>query len=1185
MKTNLTSLLLFLSFFPLFSYAQLNYQPGGFSTSLGTYTDLGINGNIIPVSNTDDAFSTAQPIGFTFQFNGSAYDSFVFSTNGFIKLGSDSASRHFLFTTHAQPPANGVFASGGITTPAPLAGDSSMIFAFGQDLHAGGNNSEYRVFTDGLPGTRICTIQWKNVKDKLQASVGGLWDTINFQIKLYEGTNVVEIVYGKWTSTIFLAAARFSAVGIVGRSVTVANQNIHLVKGSTVAWSAAVANTGFYVNNAVNYRNPTSIPAGPAPDNGRVYRFTPITLNDAAVRFIYAQGRVSMDYNRHDSIRANIFNPGVNAINNLTVTLTISGAHSYTTTATVPTLASGGNINVAFAPFIPTFTGSSLITVTVPNDDNNANNSQLYSYAVGDYRMAYTDTLQPHTGSNGTTLPNFWGARYHIANTAVLTTVRSFLVSNSDAVGDTVCGLILDTLGNILARSANRIVQTSDLGTLLVFHMLVPVRVSNIPIIAGIAGSQSVSGLNYFLGTSQTETPIRPGNFFYFMSGATGQSSMAGLRVGALYATPILWGTTKLMMECESRPVPQVDVLVTNAFPGNQFRVRTGTNFNLRAIVKNNGAQSRPSGIPVRYQVDNGPISAAVNTTVGINSDDTTQVLFTGANALNFATPGTYTVKLFTSLANDSIPGNDTLVINLIAEAPPTIPYRIQTNINSAWTVINPSNLNIIKIASIIQANGLAVAGTTWFDQQVAPQGTEATLLSPMLNFTGLSHPVLHFNVAHAPTIVNTFDDSLEVLVSTDGGYTYTSVYLKSSFNTLPTLGTDTATAFSYFPTTPQDWRMESVSLLSFAGQSQVQIAFRTHSGNGNGIYISNVQLTNTNSYQSLPILTATAFSNANVSVVFNNIGQAGAELNLARYSGASFSNASPVFANNTTATSNNNSIFTPSLASVTEWHAISYGGTGTGNSPLGVQYMLSYTITGMTGMPSPDSIYIMRRNNFSSSWIPVATSYSFPNFTSGMITGFGEFTLGSIASVNSLPVGWLSIKATKLNNISHRINWVTGSEVNNHYFEIERSFDGKIFENIGKVKGNGNSRTVQHYQYISEGQDLEGKDVYYRIKQVDYDGKFTYSQIVQVIYQPEEELQITNPFDVAPTLWYNGNHAVAVIVYDVTGKQIAEIFFNEGELSSGKTLSMFNELKAGTYFLQLRSTNRILSSKKVIKF
>src|SRR6187402_1182237 len=167
MKTKITllSFVLLQFFFSYETKAQLNYLPAGFTTSVGAYTDISLLGTPIPVANKDDTFSTVLPIGFTFNFNGASYDSFVFSTNGFIKLGRVMPSRHFLFTTFLQPPANGPFTA--TTSPAPLPSDSSMLFAFGQDLTADSINSHFSYYLDGTVGSRVCTIQWKNVKDKL----------------------------------------------------------------------------------------------------------------------------------------------------------------------------------------------------------------------------------------------------------------------------------------------------------------------------------------------------------------------------------------------------------------------------------------------------------------------------------------------------------------------------------------------------------------------------------------------------------------------------------------------------------------------------------------------------------------------------------------------------------------------------------------------------------------------------------------------------------------------------------------------------------------------------------------------------------------------------------------------------------------------------------------------------------
>jgi hypothetical protein len=1184
MKTTLTYLfiLFFISLSPLL-HAQLNYLPGGFSTSAGTYVDLGLNGDTIPLSNKDDAFSAPLPIGFTFNFNGYPYDSFVFSTNGFIKLGRDSASRHFLFTSMAQPPANGPFTAA--TSPAPLPGDTSMLFAFGQDLYPGPLNAEYRFYTDGAPGSRILTVQWKNVRDKLQAATGGLWDTINFQLKLYEGSNVVEYVYGNWTSTISLAVARFSAVGIVGNSVTVASQNIHLVKGSTVAWNAAVANTGFYVNNAVNYRNPTSSPAGPAPDPGRAYRFTPITLNDASVNLIYAQGRVSLGFSRFDSIRANIVNPGVNTLTNLTVTLTISGDHNYTTTANIPSLASGSNINVAFAPYMPAYNGQSIITVSVPNDDNLANNEKTYSYNVGDYRMTYGDTLIPHTGSNGTTIANFWGARFYINAPAVVTTVRSFLVINSDALGDTLAGLILDTLGNVIARSDNYIVQNSDLGTLLTFTMRVPVTVSYRTIIAGIAGGATVvPGINYFLGTSQTETPIRPNSPFCFMT-QTAAGGITNLAVGSLYASPAIWSTTRLMMECEVRPIPQIDAIISAAAPASTSVVPTNTPIPLTAVVKNNGLGLLPPGITVRYRIGNGPIIGPINTSAFLNAGDTTSVVFSGANAITFSTPGTYTVKVFSTVANDSIPGNDTLVLTYNAQAPATLPYRIDNNILATWTVEN-TNPPLWKNGFAVLPNGTTNSNVLWGDNNAIAAGKKAKVSSPFFNFTGVSKPTLHFHVAHAPNTALGTDDTLEVLVSTDGGYSYNTVWMKGSTSTSPGLATDSATAFSYSPANSGGWRHEMVDLTAYSGSAFVQISFRVRSASGNGIYISNVTLTNPVSNYVTQVYGAGIYGYSNLLVTFNAIGAFGANLTFSKYSGAPPSTASPVFASNTTATTSGNALFTPDRVCQTEWYTITYDGTGPANPAQYAPYSVTIDASAIPGITRPDSVYIMQRSAYNGSWVPVTTAYGSPTFVSATLYGFSDFALGSVTSANLLPVSLLKLNGKSISNTQNLLTWSTASESNNSYFVIERSFDKISFKEAGNVKGSGTSTTLRNYSFTDEWKAGFRSDVYYRLKQVDLDGTETYSPVVVITAGNRTEVFVTNPFDNSPEIvvQHTESAVMQVMITDISGRTIAD---NNLLLERGRNqirLNEFASLQSGVYFVRLKIGDGEWIAEKVVK-
>lgn len=1185
-KTTTYLILLFSLLLCKTNYAQLNYLPGGFAILSRTYVDLGTNGTPIITPNNDDAFSAPQPIGFTFTFNGFPYDSFVLSTNGFIKLGRDSASRHFLFTTHAQPPANGVFTAA--TSPTPLVSDSSMLFAFGQNLVAHPNAQPYSMETSGSFGSRVCTIQWKNVKDTLQGGVAGLWDTINFQIKLYETSNVVEFVYGRWTSTVSNPVARFSAVGIVGRSVTIANQNLHLVKGSTVGWNGSVANTGFYVNNAVNYRNPTSTPAGPAPASGLVYSFTPIVANDASVRAVYSQGRIALPFYLADSIRANISNPGTNTITNLTVTLDITGANTYSTTANIASLAPGANTTVSFAPFTPTNIGNSLVTVSVPFDDNNANNTATYGMSVGSNRMAYTDTTQGVTGSNGTTIPNFWGARYFVHGSGLVTTVRAFLVANSEALGDTVCGIVMDSTGLILGRSPNYIVQTSDLGSTLVFNISVPPLVNNKSIIAGIAGGTSVTGLNYFLGTSQTEVPMRQNPPFYFMS----QSLAGGVtnaNVGSIYANPVVWTTTRLMMECSIVPLPQVDVSAQATFPIQNAKIPVQVNVPLRVVIKNTGLQTRTAGIPVYYKVGNAPAVGPVLTTVSLSPNDTTTVLFSGNNALNFPTQGNYSLKVYTALSGDSLRYNDTLDIVYTAQPATTIPYRITDNILNNWTAENPVSFGNPMWAGVsaTMPNGNVSANVLRAGNINLTTGLDGKVISPMFNLNGVSNPVLHFYVAHAPNTLTSLDDTLQVLVSVNGGYTYTPVWTRSSHNTSPRLGTDTASATAYIPNFANDWRYESVDLSSFSGQSNVVFAFRNKAAGGNNVYINNVTLTNPNSVSVQPVFSTGTFFNTNASLTLLNSGAANGEIIFSQYNTAPFSDAIPAIATNTTATTNNSAIFTPNNTSINNWNTITYSGVGTGNLPQSVTYTVSFTTSLASGIVVADSVYILRRANYNAPWQAIPTTFSSGIYTSGVLSGFADFTLGSLSSVNPLPVKWLSIQAQRIHDKKHLINWATASEINSDVFIIERSNDMINFIEIGKVKAI--EALHNNYQFEDEVTAPFVGTTYYRIKQIDKDGSFGYSIVVEVKNMLNtNDVVVVNPFETNPVIIYtNQNEAkdMAIRLMDISGKVLVDKIVDLQPGTNRLEVMADSPLSAGVYFISMKVNQTEWFTRKLIKY
>lgn len=136
----------------------------------------------------------------------------------------------------------------------------------------------------------------------------------------------------------------------------------------------------------------------------------------------------------------------------------------------------------------------------------------------------------------------------------------------------------------------------------------------------------------------------------------------------------------------------------------------------------------------------------------------------------------------------------------------------------------------------------------------------------------------------------------------------------------------------------------------------------------------------------------------------------------------------------------------------------------------------------------------------------------------------------------NPVPVTWLNAAGKYCGDKDYiKLWWVTSSETNNDRFEIEHSASGKYFDYTGSVKGSGTSQKINEYRF-NHTAPTDGVNVY-RIKQIDYNGNYSYSNVFTV-------------YKIKPA-------AEPWTVYDVTGRQIAVL--REEELE---------QLGKGFYFL-----------------
>ena len=174
-----------------------------------------------------------------------------------------------------------------------------------------------------------------------------------------------------------------------------------------------------------------------------------------------------------------------------------------------------------------------------------------------------------------------------------------------------------------------------------------------------------------------------------------------------------------------------------------------------------------------------------------------------------------------------------------------------------------------------------------------------------------------------------------------------------------------------------------------------------------------------------------------------------------------------------------------------------------------------------------------------------------------------GITDLSPFAVVNSssrvVPVELLSFNGEAIDQQSH-LWWITSSEINNERYEIEWSTDGTIFTPIGQVKGAGNTIIEQQYEFVHPS-PASGNN-YYRLKQIDFDGSFTYSNIIDLYFEQEAEpLIFPNP--TSQYLYIRNTPDMLYQLYDTQGQVV------QTGRTTGQAIPLAH-LPNGLYWLKL---------------
>ncbi len=413
-----------------------------FSQSSGTYTPI-TGGTLIKNTGTtsiDDDVYTNLDIGFTFNYNGTDYTKFSIASNGFIALGAsvtssttpisgtsnnvisplgdDLIGRQFVTasTTSGSPTVTvtagstagmtvGDMLTGtGIATGATISSLTATSITMSANATSTGTSRNIRAINCGniryeVIGTapnRTLVIQWNKYSRYITTAPS---DFMNFQIRLNEGTNVINVVYD--FPYVYSSTSITTDVGLRGASSADYNN-----RTSTTSWASTTAGAS---NTAT-----ITLTGAIYPASGQTFTWTPPVINtDLSIQSISgipASGCPTASAPLSLVIKNNGLNTLDFSATNATFTLNITGASTQTLTATLNsgTLASGATQTVTLSPnavFSAAGTHNLSATLTMTGDQVSSNNTATASKVIA----SVTTVSPPWTeGFATTTTPTGW---------------------------------------------------------------------------------------------------------------------------------------------------------------------------------------------------------------------------------------------------------------------------------------------------------------------------------------------------------------------------------------------------------------------------------------------------------------------------------------------------------------------------------------------------------------------------------------------------------------------------------------------------------------------------------------------------------------------------------------------------------------------------------------------------------
>ena len=275
----------------------------------------------------------------------------------------------------------------------------------------------------------------------------------------------------------------------------------------------------------------------------------------------------------------------------------------------------------------------------------------------------------------------------------------------------------------------------------------------------------------------------------------------------------------------------------------------------------------------------------------------------------------------------------------------------------------------------------------------------------------------------------------------------------------------------------------------------------------------------------------------------------------------------------------------TPNAGKIVALTGISFGTRSTASGPTA--YSLRSNLDGfgsdiVSGGISNNSTWALQTQTLSVN-SPVGTAITFRIYghsgSGAVATSTANWRIDDLTLTFNLalPITLISFNAALSESNQTTLKWATANELDNSYFEIERSKNSIDFESLGRIKGTGTSELRNDYSFTDET-PLKGIN-YYRLKQIDFDGTFTYTRPVSVIKEGDGTISLyPNPASNLLKINFEDTDQIEnTMIYDLMGKIVKSIMGDKDRFE-------VSDLPQGKYIIQIRLADSRIISNSFIK-